>query len=164
MRSALFLAVLPVLATGCVEHDMLSELGFAEAAAPTVTYERVYVQDVDVTYDGPEDETPLRAATAIPVSNADHPKPDPVPFRLGAGHGTLGLVDLRPCVERGLPPGYLRMRVTFRPNGHVVRAAVESDDPPPREALTCVGQQLELAAVPAFDGQDFTLSRIFYVN
>jgi hypothetical protein len=76
----------------------------------------------------------------------------------------LSTVDLAACRDRGLPPGYLRMRVTFRPNGRVVRAAVESDTPPPGEALACVGKQLELSLVPAFDGEDFTMSRIYYVN
>ena len=163
MRSALAVGLL-LLVTGCVQRETLYDLGLAEREPPTVQYERIYVGSVDVSYDGPEDMTPLRAMSAIPVSNSDHPRPDPVPFRLGAGHGTLGTVDLAPCRERGLPPGYMRMRVTFRPNGHIVRAAVESEVPPPQEALTCVGEQLEVAGVPPFDGQDFTLSRIVYVN
>jgi hypothetical protein len=56
------------------------------------------------------------------------------------------------------------MRVTFHPSGHVVRAAVESEAPPTDEALACVSEQLEVAMVPAFDGEDVTLSRIFFVN
>jgi hypothetical protein len=164
MRSAILLAFLPLLGTGCVEQNGLSDWGLGASERPEVQYERIYVGNVDVSYDGPEDTTPLRAMAAVPVSNADRVRPDPVPFRLGAGHGTLSLVDLERCRERGLPPGYVRMRVTFRPNGHVSRAAVESEVPPPQEALECVGEQLEVADVPPFDGTDFTLSRIVYVN
>jgi hypothetical protein len=36
--------------------------------------------------------------------------------------------------------------------------------PPPEEALDCIGEQLELAMVPVFDGGDVTLSRSFFVN
>jgi hypothetical protein len=165
-RSAALALLSVFAATGCIRRDWLNEPAIdadpgASAESPT---KPVVVQSVDVAYDGPEETTPLRAAASLPASNADHPRPDPVLFRLGAGHGTLAHVDLQPCRDLGLPPGYLRMRVTFHPSGHVVRAAVESEAPPTDEALACVSEQLEVAMVPAFDGEDVTLSRIFFVN
>jgi hypothetical protein len=60
--------------------------------------------------------------------------------------------------------GYLHMRVTFRHSGHVVRAIVERPAPPPDEALQCIAEQLQLAMVPVFDGDDVTLSRSYFVN
>ena len=55
------------------------------------------------------------------------------------------------------------MRVTFRHDGRIVHAAVESPAPPPQEALDCVSEQLEAALVPRFDGVDATLSKSFFV-
>jgi hypothetical protein len=63
-----------------------------------------------------------------------------------------------------LPVGYLHMRVTFRRNGRIAHATVETEAQPPQEALTCISEQLELAMVPAFDGSDVTLSKSFFVN
>jgi hypothetical protein len=90
--------------------------------------------------------------------------PEPALFRLGAGYGALGQIDLAPCRNQGLSPGYLRVRVTFQHNGRVARAAVESVVAPPTEALACIGEQLEAAMVPVFDGIDVTLSKSFFVN
>ncbi|MBV9949159.1 MAG: hypothetical protein JOZ69_20085 [Myxococcales bacterium] len=85
-------------------------------------------------------------------------------FRLGAGYGALGRLDLSTCREQGLQPGYVHVRVTFRHSGRVVRAAVESSVAPPQGALDCIGEQLEWAMVPVFDGGDVTLSKSFFVN
>jgi hypothetical protein len=90
--------------------------------------------------------------------------PDPIFFRLGAGYGALGRIDLSPCRDQGLEPGYLHLRVTFRASGRVVRAAVERPAPPPAEALLCIGEQLQMAMVPVFDGSDVTLSKSVFVN
>jgi hypothetical protein len=89
---------------------------------------------------------------------------DPLFFALGAGYGALGRIDLGPCKDQGLQPGYLRLRVTFRGSGRVVRAAVESPVAPPAPALACIGGQLEAAMVPGFEGGDVTLSKTLFVN
>jgi hypothetical protein len=146
-----------------VNRQLVNELGLEESEELGRWEERYVVGQVDVAYTGPELATPRRAAAALPASERDRPRPDPTPFRLGAGHGTLGRIDVGRCRDLGLPSGYVRMRVTFRQNGHVVHAAVQSDAPPTREALACIGNQLTAAVVPAFDGQDVTLSRIVYV-
>jgi hypothetical protein len=124
--------------------------------------ELVVQRDVTVGWQGREEETPVGPVLA--ASPLDRPPPDPVPFRIGAGHGALGRIDLGPCREEGLPSGYLRMRVTFRRDGRVVHAVVESPAPPPQEALDCVAQQLQGAAVPVFDGRDASLTRRFFVE
>jgi hypothetical protein len=49
-------------------------------------------------------------------------------------------------------------------SGHVVHAAVQSDVPPSRGALACIGNQLTAAIVPAFDGSDVTLSKTVFVT
>jgi hypothetical protein len=153
-------------ATGCLHPEDLNALEPEATTDPPAA--RVVVEDVDVDSDGPEEEAAPSAAALpgapLPASNADHPPPDPVPFRLGAGRGMLGRVDLGPCRERGLPQGYLRMRVTFRHSGRVVHATVESEAAPPHEALECIAEQLEVAMVPVFDGGDVTLSKSLFVN
>ncbi len=90
--------------------------------------------------------------------------PEPAFFHLGAGYGALGQLDLARCRDQGLQPGYLRMHVTFQNSGRVARAALEAPVAPPAEALTCIGEQLEAALVPEFDGREVTLSRGFFVN
>jgi hypothetical protein len=104
-------------------------------------------------------------ADGVPrASDADRVRPAPVFFRLGAGYGAVGQVDLGPCRERGLDTGYVHMRVTFAGDGTVARATVESPTPPPPAALTCISEQLRAASVPAFEGGDVTLSKSLYVE
>jgi hypothetical protein len=152
-------------AAGCLPQEALYGAEFPgeqETASPPA--ERVAVGHVDVRYDGPVESTPLRAASAAPASDRDRPRPSPIFFSLGAGHGALGRVDLSACRDRGLPAGYLRIRATFRPSGHVAHAAVESAAEPPEDALECVSEQLEDTSVPPFDGEDVSLSKIVFVN
>jgi hypothetical protein len=118
-------------------------------------------RDVVVSYEGAGKVGPDDPASLPP---ARRPLPDPVFFRLGAGYGALGRIDLSPCRDQGLEPGYLHLRVTFRSSGRVVRAAVERPAPPPSEALLCIGEQLQMAMVPGFDGGDVTLSKSVFVN
>jgi hypothetical protein len=163
-RFLLRLLPLPLLAlapcvAGCVHEDALAEPepDWDRWGAPA---EEVVVREVVVENDEPTAEP----QAYLPASPKDRPAPDPVPFRLGAGRGALGRVDLGACREQGLPVGYLHVRVTFRRTGRVVHAAVESPEAPPPEALSCVGEQLEAALVPAFDGGDVTLSKSYFVN
>ena len=123
---------------------------------PPVVQSVVTVKEKD---DSADEEVVVETA-APPVRRT----PDPVFFRMGAGYGVLGRLDLAPCRNEGLPAGYLRLRVTFHVTGRVVRAAVESATPPPSEALECISEQLEFAMVPAFDGGEVTLSKSYYVN
>jgi hypothetical protein len=90
-------------------------------------------------------------------------RPDPVFFRIGAGYGAVGQVDLSACRERGLDPGYVHIHVTFGGGGRVAGATVESPNQPPPDALTCIGEKLEAASVPAFEGGDVTLSKSLFV-
>jgi hypothetical protein len=160
--AATFIALaLPVaLGSGCVHIADLGPLEpepepAADDSPPSV------VRDVAVAYDGPEEAPESPGPAPSPRARLQH---EPVLFSLGAGHGALGRVDLAPCRQEGLPPGYLHLSVTFRHSGRVVRAAVASPTEPPSEALACIGEQLEIAMVPVFDGDDFTLSKSFFVN
>jgi hypothetical protein len=86
-----------------------------------------------------------------------------VPFRIGAGYGALARVDFANCSERGLPPGYMRIRATFSRVGIVARASVESPTEPPSTALDCIADGLRQTGVPAFDGKEVRLSKTYFV-
>ncbi len=103
------------------------------------------------------------SARAPRASDADRVRPAPVFFRLGAGYGAVGRVDLGPCRDHGLDPGYVRLRVTFGGDGEVARATVESPTPPTADALACISRQLKSASVPVFEGGDVTLSKSVFV-
>jgi hypothetical protein len=124
----------------------------------------VEVREVVVASEGEDEEAPGPVASGHAASPGLRPAPDPVLFRLGAGYGALGQLDLARCREQGLQAGYLHMRVTFRHSGRVIRAAVESPVALPPEALACIGEQLELAMVPVFEGGDVTLAKSFFIN
>jgi hypothetical protein len=156
---ALLLLATAPLEAGCLHEDMTAEAEpdwdrWGEPAEATVVREVVVESE----------ESTAAPVAYLPASPRDRPSPDPVPFRLGAGRGALGRVDLAACREQGLPLGYLHVRVTFRRTGRVVHAAVESPEAPTPEALSCIGEQLEATLVPAFDGGDVTLSKSFFVN
>jgi hypothetical protein len=154
----LFWGIALLSTVGCVHEPELdldeATSAYAPAPAPVVR------REVSVAWEGAgAPEAPL-----LPASPRDRPAPDPVPFRIGAGHGALGQVDLAPCRAAGLDPGYVRLRVTFHHSGHVVHAAVESPTPPPQDALDCIADQLQVATVPRFDGREATLSRSLFVE
>jgi hypothetical protein len=155
MRTAVLSLLSLLAATGCVRQESLGPVEFA-ADAPPEPAERVVVADVSVGASD-VDAAPVHAAASL------RPSDEPVSFRLGAGYGALGHVDLESCRDLGLPSGYLRMRVTFRQSGGVAHATVESPAQPPSEALSCVGRHLAATMVPAFDGSDVTLSKSVFV-
>jgi hypothetical protein len=160
VRTAALLPLIFLATAGCLhEPDADFDDGFLATYQPSA--EPVVRRDVSVAWTGAGDPT---AAPLPAASPKDRPAPDPIPFRIGAGHGALGQVDLGPCREVGLEPGYLRLRVTFHHSGQVVHAAVESPTPPPQDALDCIAEQLEVAMVPRFDGRDATLSRSLFVE
>lgn len=159
MRAAAVLCLaLPVLATGCL-HEPLDYDAYQPPYEPAP--QPVVRREFSVAWEGLGGDVP---ASLTPASSPLVRVPDPVPFRIGAGHGALGTVDLAPCRSVGLQAGYLRMRVTFRRDGRIVHAAVESPEPPPQGALECIADVLQDARVPAFDGRDASLSRSFFVE
>lgn len=149
------------LAADCVRRPMQVIEPGEETAEPAP--EPTEVRDVDVASDGVVVDRP-EAVASVPLQGAGRRPAEPVLFHLGAGYGALGGLDLASCRDRGLQAGYLRMRVTFRNSGHIVHAAVQSSMAPPPEALACISEQLEVAMVPVFEGDDVTLSRSFFVN
>ncbi len=162
MQRAVACLALLGLGSGCVHAWQMNEL--AAESEPAPDHAPTVVRDIEVTYDDEPEDDPSAPATPPAAPRSDRPPPDLVLFSLGAGHGALGRIDLGPCKEQGLQAGYLHMRVTFRRSGRIVRAAVESLAEPPSEALACISEQLEVAMVPVFDGDDVTLSRTFFVN
>jgi hypothetical protein len=153
VRPAVLASLLLCLSVGCLPEE--PPAAYAEAdEAPSPPPEPRVVSPVAVAH-------PLLRQQ--PPSDADRVRPEPVFFRIGAGYGAVGHVDLGPCRERGLDPGYVRMRVTFAGDGTVAHATVESPTPPPPDALACIGERLRAAQVPAFQGGDFTLSKSVFV-
>lgn len=164
MGKAAILAALFLLAsasTGCVHTDTtLAEVDSEPSAPPPPTVSRDVVIGGDDTTEAPPESAPaVLVWSAVNVRQAE-----PVLFRLGAGLGALGHIDLEPCREEGLPPGYVHMHLTFAHTGRVVKAAVETPVAPPAEALACIGEQVEATLVPGFDGGNVMLSKSFYVN
>jgi hypothetical protein len=121
----------------------------------------VQERSVELQYGAADDNADV--VTEPPPAAPRPPRREPVPFHLGAGYGALGHVDLGTCRDQGLQPGYLRIHITFRDDGRIARAAVEAGEAPPEQALTCIGEQLKMAMVPSFDGDDVSLSKSFFV-
>jgi hypothetical protein len=140
----------------------MRDFAFAEPTDEPAA-ERREIRSVELAYED-SSETAPEADAVIPSARPALLPPEAALFRLGAGYGAIGRLELAPCREQGLPAGYLHVRVTFRDDGRVVRAAVEGPVAPPPQALACIGEQLKLATVPIFAGGDVTLSKSFFVN
>jgi hypothetical protein len=149
-------AWLLLASTGCVLEP---NTPVEEPEGPPPVAPRVVETQLTITPDNAEPSAPAVQAIA-PLQAAPR---DPVPFRIGAGYGALARVDFTGCTERGLPPGYMRVRATFNRVGYVARASVESPIEPPATALDCIADGLRQTGVPAFDGQEVRLSRTYYV-
>lgn len=130
-----------------------------EPEGPPQVAPRVVETQLTITPETPEPSAPSVRSFA-PLQAAPR---DPVPFRIGAGYGALARVDFTGCTQRGLPPGYMRVRATFNRVGYVARASVESPIEPPAAALDCIADGLRQTGVPAFDGQEVRLSRTYFV-
>jgi hypothetical protein len=168
MRSAILPFLMVVVGAGCAPQSLNALPAVPEPPAPEP--EQVVVTNITVGGDDVEQadsrqdaqRAPERGGVGLRATGVG-PSRDPVFFHIGAGYGALGRVDLDPCRDRGLVPGFLHMHVTFRSNGRVARAIVESLTPPPSEALACISEHLATATVPEFEGDDVTLSKSFYV-
>ena len=149
---------------GCVHAEDVNEqwVDSTPAAPPEVTVERDVEIGAEESADPADAPPPAGVLVWSPISLRR--PPEPVLFRLGAGLGALGHIDLSPCRDQGLGAGYVHMHLTFRNTGRVVRAAVETPTAPPPEALACIADQIEDTVVPTFDGSDVMLSKSVFVN
>jgi hypothetical protein len=149
--------------SGCVHPQFANDedLDPTPPAPPEVTVTR----DVQVGQEevGADEAPPAPPSQVLVWSNVRLGRREPSLFRLGAGLGALGHIDLNPCHDHGLPAGYVHLHLTFRNTGRVVRAAVETPTAPPPEALGCIADAIESTMVPLFDGGDVHLSKSFYV-
>ncbi|HEX4445187.1 MAG TPA: hypothetical protein VH044_00565 [Polyangiaceae bacterium] len=162
--SLLLLLLTGGLGTGCVHAEDVNEsyVDSTPAAPPEVTVEREVEIGADEPGDPADPPPPSGVLVWSPISL--RPPREPALFRLGAGLGALGHIDLNPCRDEGLLRGYVHMHLTFRHTGRVVRAAVETPVAPPPQALSCIGDQIEATEVPTFDGGDVMLSKSVFVN
>ena len=158
--SALIFAA--VAASGCVNAADANAPIFSPTDA-TSQSRHVYETKIPVSHALAKQLAHASVAFELPTSASTRLPREPVFFHLGAGYGALGQVDLSPCTEDGLDMGYVHLHVRFHGDGQVVAATLESDSPPSEDALRCVGEQLQAAAVPAFDGLDVTLSKSAFV-
>jgi len=133
------------------------------ALEPAPPQDPVFVSQVTLIDGDRAAATQAAALVAMRASDSYRARRYPAFFRLGVGYGAVGRIDLAPCREQGLDPGYVHMHVTFGVNGAVSRAVVESPTRPSPEALGCLGRQLEAIAVPVFEGGDVTLSKSLYL-
>jgi hypothetical protein len=151
--------------SGCVHQEELGDEEYdpTPPAPAEVTVSREITVGADEDEDVPESPPPPARNdlvwSKVPIG-VDRPRF----FRLGAGLGALGHIDLNPCHDHGLASGYVHMHLTFQANGRVVRAAVETPAAPSPEALSCIGEQVEATRVPQFEGGNVNLSRNFFVN
>ena len=73
-------------------------------------------------------------------------------------------VDLTDCRSRGVPPGFGRVRVTVRADGHVTRVAIESPQNLTDDAADCLGSRLGDVVAPPFRGAPTDVYATFYVR
>jgi hypothetical protein len=145
---------------GCLAREVPAQAPVAEPAPPQ---EPVFVSYLTLVERNRAVASDAAAIAALRASDGYRTRRYPAVFRLGAGYGAVGRIELASCRELGLDPGYVRMRVTFGVDGAVSSAVVESPTRPPREALGCIGRRLEEIAVPVFEGGDVTLSKSLYL-
>jgi hypothetical protein len=140
------------LSGGCMPQQPPIVAPVAEAPPPD---ERVVASSVTVAGESAEG--------APRASDADRVRRGPSFFLIGAGYGAVGRIDLTPCRDKGLDPGYVHLHVTFGVGGSIAHAVVESPTQPPAQALACVADLLAAASVPPFEGGDVTLSKSLFV-
>ncbi|MGH7297311.1 MAG: hypothetical protein ACRELB_20405, partial [Polyangiaceae bacterium] len=154
MRPSIALLPLAFALAGCVEAANVPVFVDPDPApVPVAVVER------QLTVAAEQAPAPPSADSVVRVSPRD-----PVRFQIGAGYGALARVDVSACRDRGLPPGYVRVRATFTHEGYIVRASVESPTAPPPTALDCIADGLRQTGVPAFDGGEARLSKTYYVE
>jgi hypothetical protein len=146
---------------GCLARDARVQPPVIEPAPPQ---DSMFVSQVTLMDGDRAVATQAAAIAAMRASDSYRARRYPAFFRLGVGYGAVGRIELAPCREQGLDPGYVHMHVTFGVNGAVSRAVVESPTRPSPEALGCIGRQLEAIAVPVFEGGDVTLSKSLYLT
>jgi hypothetical protein len=108
----------------------------------------------------------VRPSEAGPVDLQPRVPPAlPKPFDLGGAYGAIGRVDLSPCKDAGLEPGYGRVTLDFTVDGAV--GSVALDMPPSSSAAgrSCVESAYRTVHVPAFAGDQLaTVRRDFFVG
>jgi hypothetical protein len=147
--------------TGCLAREAGVQPPAIEPAPPE---DPVFVSHVTLIDGDRAAATEAAATAAMRASDSYRARRYPAFFRLGVGYGAVGRIELAPCRQQGLDPGYVHMHVTFGVNGAVSRAVVESPTRPSPEALGCITRQLEAIAVPVFEGGDVTLSKSLYLT
>lgn len=86
------------------------------------------------------------------------PSEPPAPsFDPAAARNALGNTNVAVCKASGAPQGYGHGKVTFAPDGHVVRVVVDSPAGMTADAVSCIGRELGTAVVPPFGGRDMTM-------
>jgi hypothetical protein len=90
--------------------------------------------------------------------------PPPPAFDIAAARSSLASVDLAPCRAAGVPAGYGHARVTFGEAGNVTKVIVDSPSGLSPEAVSCVGQRLGTAEVPAFVGREVSVPTTWLVR
>ncbi len=101
----------------------------------------------------------------MPASVADQRvEQEKVGFDLGAAYGAIAQVDLDPCRDRGLAPGYGRVIVAFDRGGSAVGVGIDLPAGSAPTAHACVEQAFRAVRVAPFDGAPVNVRRAFFVK
>jgi hypothetical protein len=119
-----------------------------------VVYEPIYVVS------GPSVYVPPPA----PPARETPPEPPPPGFDAPAARASLDGVDLDACHDAGAPRGYGHAKITFSSEGNVTKVVVDSPPGLSAEAVSCIGQRLGSAAVPAYVGAPVTVGKTWLVR
>jgi hypothetical protein len=101
---------------------------------------------------------------------------DPIPARPASSEATrqdssidgaavlewLDARDLHACRLEGSPPGWNHARITFKPNGAVLRVSIDWTVWMSRSATSCFRSQLSKLSAPPFQGSPVTIGVWFF--
>lgn len=157
MRRLLPFVVLALpLLTGC-------RAGFFAAGVLTGVAIASQPSPESVVYEPEPEPAVLIAPTHMPPPAPVRPEAGPR-FDQGAARNALDSVDVDACKAEGLPNGYGHARVTYARDGHVQKVVIDGPAGLSPEAVSCVGNALGAAMVPAFDGAPVTVATTWHVN
>jgi hypothetical protein len=159
----LVLLALPAV-TGCGRTYVLGA-GVLAGAAIVSAQERpreevVVVQDAPLVYV----VTPPVAPPPAPPPPSPPSRKPAVLFDTAAARQALEGIDLGACRASGAPRGYGHARVTFGPDGAVLRVSIDSPAGLSGSAVECIGGSLGTASVPPFDGGAVSVPTGFYIR
>jgi hypothetical protein len=163
-RALVLLLVLGMVAAvpGCTPR-MAGAFVFGMALATSIRvhahHDHELVHEREIVYV----TVPATEPTYLPPRDTVETDP-PVKADIGVFRSALGDAPVASCKERGLSPGYGHAKVTFGPDGHPTKVAIDAPPNLGPEAVGCVGEKLGAVVVPPFDGAPVSVGTTWYVR